>query len=348
MSGQTPGAADETVAEQALQWFLRHRAGPLSQAQRKDFIGWLTRSPDHVRAYLQALHLHRQVGAAMAMDMDMDMTQRVDGALPASAPMASAKVVRLVTPPARRSAPPARRRRHRARAIAAVACSVVLLGSLLLRLSPETQVLGAGRGQLRDLELADGTRMRLNADSTVRVRMGWLERRVELLRGEASFDVAADRRPFRVRVDDLVVRDIGTVFDVARRLRNIRVGVMSGQVEIWGNGAGAARLARLDAGRVVLVDRGTHALQTLDMPASMLLDWQQRKVSFLDERLDEVAVAFNRHNAVQVIVEDDVAASMRLSGSLDAHRVEALQAFLQRDARFSVRRDGNAMHVSSR
>jgi transmembrane sensor len=80
----------------------------------------------------------------------------------------------------------------------------------------------------------------------------------------------------------------------------------------------------------------------------MLLDWQQRRVSFRDERLDEVAAAFNRHNQVQVRVTDDVARAARLSGSLEAHRVAALQAFLQRDARFVIRREQDTVWVSSR
>jgi transmembrane sensor len=69
-------------------------------------------------------------------------------------------------------------------------------------------------------------------------------------------------------------------------------------------------------------------------------------VSFLDERLDEVAAAFNRHNQVQVRVLDG-AASARLSGSLDAHRIGALQAFLEAPA-LRGEREGDTVRVGSR
>ncbi|WP_185820618.1 FecR domain-containing protein [Xanthomonas sp. GW] len=345
MNRQEPPAVDGTVAEQAARWFLLNREAPLSEPQRLAFLDWMQRSPEHVREYLHALHLHRQVGAAMGMAQQQVVAA---GRAAHGAHGTLAKVVPLFASTPRTQAPRVRRARRGWTLAAAAACIALGLGFGLLHLQSQPLLLTAGHGQLRDLRLADGTQLRLNADSVVRVRMGWLARRVELLQGEATFDIAADRRPFLVQVDGLQIRDIGTVFDVSRRLQGTRIGVMSGEVEVWRSDADARRLAQLDAGRVVLVDHGSGAVQRLDMPASMLLDWQQRKVSFLDERLDEVAAAFNRHNTVQVVVEDAAAASVRLSGSLDAHRVAALQAFLQRDARLAVRRDGDTVRVSSR
>lgn len=345
MNWNATDCMEGSVAEQAMQWFLINRDGALSEAQRHAFLSWLRRSPDHVRAYLQALDLHRQVGEAMPVSSPESME---DDMATASVGRPMAKVVPLFAKAPLQNARAARSRWHGWTALAAAACMVLVLGASLLRLWPQEQVLAAGHGQLRELVLADQTQVRLNANSAIRVRIGWLGRHVELLRGEASFDVAPDRRAFEVRVGELLVRDIGTVFDVSRRLQSTRIGVVSGEVEVWGGSAGQQRLARLDAGRVVLVDNLTGAVQPLDMPASMLLDWQQRKVSFLDERLDEVAAAFNRHNRVQVVIEDDAAAAMRLSGSLDADRIVALQAFLARDPRFKVQRRGDTVHVHSR
>jgi transmembrane sensor len=342
-----PIRGDGALAEQAAHWFLLHRQGPLSEPQRVAFLDWLQGSPEHVREYLRALHLHRQVGAALGVAPDAGATA---GQAPRAARSVPAKVVPLFSaaPAAAAATPRGRRGRRGWKLAATAACLALALGLALPHLQPRPLLLASGHGQLRELRLSDGTQVRLNADSVVRVRMGWWARHVELLQGEASFDIAADRRPFQVQVDGLRIRDIGTVFDVSRRLQGTRIGVMSGEVEVWSGGNASRRLAQLDAGRVVLVERGGGAVQRLDMPAAMLLDWQQRKVSFLDERLDEVAAAFNRHNAVQVVVEDAAAASVRLSGSLDAHRVTALQAFLQRDARLAVRRDGDTVRVSSR
>lgn len=336
---------DDEVAEQAAHWFLCNREGYLSAAQRAEFMAWMKGSPEHVRAYLNALHLHRQVGAAMSVHPQEQGSRAVLQMLPATA-----KVVPLFAAPvpAPRAVVATRTRRPLWRRVAAVACGLLLVAGLLPWLMPREQMLVAGHGQLREVVLADRTQVRLNADSRLRVTIGWFSRRVELLQGEATFDIAADRRPFQVRVGDLQIRDIGTVFDVSRRLQSTRIGVVSGEVEVWTAGDGQRRLAQLPAGQVVQVDHLSHAVQPLEIPVAMLLDWQQRRVSFRDERLDEVAAAFNRHNQVQVRVTDDVARAARLSGSLEAHRVAALQAFLQRDARFVIRREQDTVWVSSR
>ncbi len=333
-------AADDEIAREAEDWFLRNREGSMGEAERAAFLHWMKRSPEHVRAYMHALTLHRQVGAALQSPLPEE----------AQAPprQAAAKVVPLFgsAPAASRAAP--RCGRARWWAVAAAACVALLGVGLVPQLMPTEQLYSADHGELRDLVLPDQTQVRLNADSRLRVRMSWFSRKVELLQGEATFDIARDRRPFEVQVNGLQIRDIGTVFDVSRRLQGTRIGVVSGEVEVWSQGRDATRLAQLGEGRVVQVDARSHAVESLDVPLSMLLDWQQRKVSFLDERLDEVAAAFNRHNQVQVRVLDEGAAAARLSGSLDAHRIGALQAFLERDPRFVVRREGDTMRVGSR
>jgi len=340
MNRNASPVADDTIACEAMDWFQRNREGVLSEAERVAFLHWMKRSPEHVRAYMHALALHRQVGEALQSPLPEE----------AQAPprQAAAKVVPLFgsAPAAPRAVP--RGGRARRWAVAAAACVALLGVGLVPQLMPTEQLYSADHGELRDLVLPDQTQVRLNADSRLRVRMSWFSRKVELLQGEATFDIARERRPFEVQVNGLQIRDIGTVFDVSRRLQSTRIGVVSGEVEVWSQGAGARRLAQLEQGRVVQVDARSHAVEALDMPLSMLLDWQQRKVSFLDERLDEVAASFNRHNQVQVRVLDEGAASARLSGSLDAHRIGALQAFLERDPRFVVRREGDTVRVGSR
>ncbi|MDV3436660.1 FecR domain-containing protein [Stenotrophomonas sp. C2852] len=340
MNRTSSPVADDTIACEAMDWFLRNRDGTLGEAERVAFLDWMKRSPEHVRAYMHALALHRQVGEALQSPLPEEAL------VPPR--QAAAKVVPLF---GSAHAPPCvvpRRVRARWWVMAAAACITLLGVGLVPQLMPTGQLYSADHGELRDLVLSDQTQVRLNANSRLRVSMGWFSRKVELLQGEATFDIAGDRRPFEVQVNGLQIRDIGTVFDVSRRLQGTRIGVVSGEVEVWSQGADARRLAQLGEGRVVQVDARSHAVESLDVPLSMLLDWQRRKVSFLDERLDEVAAAFNRHNQVQVRVLDEGAASARLSGSLDAHRIGALQAFLERDPRFVVRREGDTVRVGSR
>lgn len=149
--------------------------GVLDKAGRVAFLDWMKRSPEHVRAYMRALALHRQVGEALQSPL-------ADEALVPPRQVA-AKVVPLFG--SVHAPPRAVSRRGRARWwVAAAAACITLLGvGLVPQVMPTEQLYSAGQGELRDLVLPDQTQVRLNADSRLRVRMGWFSRRVELLQG---------------------------------------------------------------------------------------------------------------------------------------------------------------------
>ncbi|MGB0401243.1 FecR family protein, partial [Stenotrophomonas sp.] len=233
MNRNASPVADDTIACEAMDWFLRNREGVLDEAERVAFLDWMKRSPEHVRAYMHALALHRQVAEALQSPLleEAPVPQR----------QAAAKVVPLFGSAS--AAPHAAPQRHRTRrwVMAAAACIALLGVGLVPQLMPTEQLYSADHGELRDLVLPDRTQVRLNADSQLRVRMGWFSRKAELLQGEATFDIARDRRPFEVQVNGLQIRDIGTVFDVSRRLQGTRIGVVYGEVEVWSQGTDARR-----------------------------------------------------------------------------------------------------------
>jgi ferric-dicitrate binding protein FerR (iron transport regulator) len=47
------------ITQIAAEWFTAHRAGPLSQSQREEFLAWLKASPVHIEEYLGVAALER-------------------------------------------------------------------------------------------------------------------------------------------------------------------------------------------------------------------------------------------------------------------------------------------------
>jgi transmembrane sensor len=89
-------------------------------------------------------------------------------------------------------------------------------------------------GERRSLTLADGSTVDLNARSSIRIEFSNAERRVELLQGQALFQVAKDKhRPFIVRTADTSVRAVGTQFDVYRKSSGTTVTVLEGVVAVY-------------------------------------------------------------------------------------------------------------------
>ena len=311
-----------TVA--AAQWHARQREGALSVAQQREFMQWLLLSPEHLREYLAISQVAGALGDALR-NMPIDL----DTLLAAPAVVAPAdNVVRLPlrrTPPA--PAVPPRTRRHLP-GVAAAAALLLTLGIGAHLAWPQSMHYAAAHGNPRQLLLPDQTRVHLNAESGISVRYSLFGRRVELERGQASFVVARDRRPFAVHAAGLQVTDIGTTFDVSLLREQARIGVSEGRVQVRGGDGQGRMLADLLAGQRAQVDyRDQRVHIDHEDPASMTAWWQGRIV-FRDEPLREVADRFNRINRQRLQISDE-AGALRLTGNLRAGDLASLQAFLQ-------------------
>ena len=98
-----------------------------------------------------------------------------------------------------------------------------------------------GVGEQRVVQLADGSSIRLDTGSRVRVRFAGDQRLVDLERGQALFTVAHDRaRPFVVQAGGTQVTAVGTVFDVRRDAAAVSVTLVSGVVDVAPAGEGRA------------------------------------------------------------------------------------------------------------
>lgn len=111
-------------------------------------------------------------------------------------------------------------------------------------------------GEIRELTLADGTRLTLNTASAVEVDFTDRMRRLRLITGEVLITTAPDplaaqgraARPFLVETVDGEVRPIGTRFTVRHTGAGSQVAVLEGKVEITPQAVPASG-TRLEAGR---------------------------------------------------------------------------------------------------
>lgn len=167
---------------------------------------------------------------------------------------------------------------------------VALAGSWLWR--DMAGVFETGVGEQREVVLADGSRVRLDTDSRVRVRMTAEGRRVALERGQALFTVARDAgRPFVVAAGATEVTAIGTVFDVRREAAEVRVTLVSGVVEV--DGGGEAAPARMTAGHQGRVTARTVEVRRADVAAAT--GWTEGRIVFRDTPLATAVAEVNRY-----------------------------------------------------
>lgn len=171
------------------------------------------------------------------------------------------------------------------------------------------------KGDVRRIALAEGSAITLNTATTVRPALDDRLRRIDLLRGEALFDVARDpERPFVVHAAGVQVQAIGTSFTV--RLHDddrVEVAVTEGVVEVRRPGE---RPLRLEAERRALV-APVGPVQVAEASGDELdraNAWRNGRLDLSGLTLGEAAAAFARYSDRSILIEDPAVAQLQVAG----------------------------------
>jgi transmembrane sensor len=336
--------AETRLTHHAAEWLARAELG--GRTDRLAFIDWLKQDAEHVRALLEMYAMRAEASRAVR---DSRLTERIRYAR---------KVIRFPRAP-----DPARALllsgngtgvgRRRLAAFAAV-IAVLALIALLTRLGDGARYETAS-GEKLTVQLRDGSQVRLNSGTKIRERFGARERGIELIQGEALFDVAHDvTRPFRVRTGTSIVQALGTQFDVRRRGDSLAVLVTSGRVAFSIDSPakqGAIPLA-LSAGQALLVrtglDAGAAEVRALTAEEELqILYWSDGRIVLIGTPVREAVERFNRFNETQLVIDDEDVGRFPLGGTFRLSRPEDFATAL-RKLGIGVRKDtsGNgALHL---
>ncbi len=218
---------------------------------------------------------------------------------------------------------------------AAAAVLLVLLASALLFLPKPVQdvvpgarkadqpiVYASAKGQVRVVALPDGSRVTLDAESSMEVSFTEAVRAIRLQRGRAFFDTARNpQRPFSVAAGDREVLALGTRFDVRLRPGELTVTLLEGSVRISAPGLSGSTV--LKPGQQFIERAGTALVRSGDTQLDEALGWQQGYVTFNDDTLMSAVAEINRYSAQQLVVRDPAVGRLRVTGrfrSGDAER----------------------------
>jgi transmembrane sensor len=173
------------------------------------------------------------------------------------------------------------------------------------------QVYRTDVGEQRVVELADGSTVRLDTDSVVRVRFERGRRGLDLVRGQALFTVAHDStRPFVVTAGDAAVTAVGTVFDVRRTGDAARITLVSGAVSVQGSAGGPQK--RLAAGEQAVLSRAGPVVRTVD--AGSVTAWSEGRIVFRDRPLDEAVAEVNRYLDAPIVLDAPALSKASVNG----------------------------------
>ncbi|TMU76781.1 FecR family protein [Pseudomonas fluorescens] len=281
----------DAVSEQAIDWMVRLRAGTPDAALQERFNAWLAKDRAHSQAFEK---LQERLSGSF------NTVRALDRRLPGQA--GEARQVLLQPHASRRDA-------------LRVLAGISLLGGGLW-LGSKSQFgeslladLHTGRGQRQTFNLADGSRLSLNADSAVDLRFDGQQRVVILRHGELIIDVAPDpHRPLIVRTAEGEMRALGTRFLVAQEPDASRLVVLQHSVE-----------ARLFDGTTQVVKEGQSVVLSsrhiafASADERRRADWLDGRLNVLDESLEKVVDALRPYSRGFVRVAPEVR-SLRVQG----------------------------------
>ena len=172
-------------------------------------------------------------------------------------------------------------------------------------------------GEHRSIALSDGSRIELNTDTQVRVRLAKQDRRLSLDRGQALFAVAHDAaRPFIVTADGTSVRALGTRFEVYQSPTGVQVTLAEGKVEVRQERTSAPTVVLAPGERVDVTPAGTATRQLVDVAAAT--GWTTGRLTFNDTRLADAVAEVNRYSRQQVVLGAGAPADLPVNGVFDA------------------------------
>lgn len=305
-------AATKAEISTAASWFVRLR-GAKGKEARAGFARWRLRDPARGRAYREIETVWSLAGEAAE---DPEISALIDEA------------TSHVTPRAGRAAATGVWMRR-------AACVAVLLGGVGIALltmrglvpgisSDPAVVYRTAVGERRDIVLADGSTVRLDAASQVEVQLAPRRRDVRLIEGRARFIVAkAPDRPFVVRSGAASVTALGTVFDVSRQTEAVEISLFEGRVEVVRRNQADKATGRLvlTPGQAVRVagQGGLRAVPLMDDPAS---DWTEGRLVFAGSPLSEVVAELNRYSPRRISLDAPPGDRRRFRGEFSANDID--------------------------
>ena len=341
----------DAITHEAASWYYALREAGADASVRVQFTHWLRQSPQHVEEYLRVCGTDR-----MLRDRDAAPTHSTGEVL------AALDGATNVVPLSGGRAPiPVRNRARRAlRAAAAMAAVVATVTVLVpwLRSAPraQTQTYATAAGEQRTWMLTDGSRIVLDTDSRLVVAFGARERRVDVMRGRAFFQVAKDpARHFRVTAGGPSIVALGTRFDVERRGPSTLVRLAEGRVALYAHyddsagdqGSGSPADAELHPGeQAALAPTGIE--RPTPVSPAQIEAWPKGQLMFDQKPIAEVAMEANRYLPIPVFIDDPGFGARRISGSLAIGDTDSFLAFLRASADIVIERTPSRIRVYRR
>jgi len=272
----------DRLLDEAIDLIIRLQNGP-GNAVTTEMIGrWRARSPEHERTWIRVAEAHGMSGQVLTVKRKAERRDKLG--LTRRNLMLGGAI-----------------------GIVAAGAGAYVVPQIILRARADHIT---AKGEIRRIELADGSIALLGPDSALAFDYAEQRRSIELLQGMAYFEVAADEtRPFRVHCGALSATAIGTAFDMSNDAGMLSLSVQHGIVGALGE--------RLVAGDWVMFDPGSESLERGKRPLDQIATWRDNLITAESETLAALVARIARWCPGSVVIADPSIGRQKVSGIFD-------------------------------
>ena len=211
--------------------------------------------------------------------------------------------------------------------------------------------LNVPNGKRIQLVLSDGTTVHLNAGTTLKYPVRFLETfpRDVFLDGEAFFEVARDpEHPFRVNAQNIQIKVLGTKFNVNSYSadRVINTVLAEGSVEINEVGELNSNPVLLKPNQIASYDVSHRSMQVDNVNVSEYIAWTRGELWFQSRTFPEILKVLERHYDVTISNNYRYLDDQKFFARFDSQTIEQVLNLFQKSEPFEFVIKGNNIEIN--
>jgi transmembrane sensor len=313
------------IKTQAKYWLWRIEEG-LSQQERQTFVAWVNQDNNHhnaIHKYSRSLTTSKLLAEFNGL---FCLEKKVQG-----------KSKRILS--------------QIALAASVVFCCFISIKALLgdgfstlfnQSFSDTVKQYSTNTGEQKDFTLPDGSIVILNTNSLLTISFSENHRQLNLVKGEALFNVAKDKsRPFSVSSGQQSFTALGTIFNVQKSKNNhLELIVTEGRVLIADSNESLSNITQkitktaqqLDINNIIIAGEKSIIINKTQLSTEKItpqalsqdLAWQKGMLIFDGESLIAALNEISRYNGMKFIIKDKQLAKLKVAGYFKAGDVKTL------------------------
>lgn len=203
-----------------------------------------------------------------------------------------------------------------------------------IKIIPDTKVLKSASGQIIEEVLPDGTKVILNAQSSLQFPSAFSGQsaREVILTGEAFFDVTEDKdHPFIVKTHGINVVVLGTAFNLKSYKGDptIETTLIRGKVVVENNKGQTSKKVEMKPNQKAVFSHDTENITLVDVNLTQTAPWNKATLEFEQEELYNVIKSLERWYGVTIHTEKEVSMNCQLTARIDRESLKETMEVLK-------------------